>query len=47
MVGELLPKSIAIRKALRVTLVLTGPLHLFYISFFWVIRFSRVLRICY
>lgn len=40
-VGELLPKSIAIRKALRVTLVLTGPLHLFYISFFWVIRFFQ------
>ncbi|MDP4625262.1 MAG: hemolysin family protein [Akkermansiaceae bacterium] len=40
-VGELLPKSIAIRKALTVTMVLSGPLHLFYISFFWVIRFFQ------
>jgi len=38
-VGELVPKSIAIRKALGVTKVLSGPLHLFYKSFQWVIAF--------
>lgn len=37
--GELVPKSIAIRKALAVTKVLAGPLHLFYKSFQWVITF--------
>ncbi len=37
--GELVPKSIAIRKALAVTKVLSGPLHLFYKSFQWVIAF--------
>lgn len=40
-VGELLPKSIAIRKALTMTLILSGPLHLFYMSFYWVIRFFQ------
>src|SRR5690606_21942318 len=29
-IGELMPKSIAIRKALATTLLLAGPLHLFY-----------------
>lgn len=37
--GELVPKSIAIRKALVVTKVLAGPLHVFYKSFQWVIAF--------
>ncbi|MDX1679269.1 MAG: hemolysin family protein [Akkermansiaceae bacterium] len=37
--GELVPKSIAIRKALAVTKVLAGPLHLFYKTFHWVISF--------
>lgn len=37
--GELVPKSIAIRKALGVTKMLCGPLHLFYKSFQWVIAF--------
>jgi len=37
--GELVPKSIAIRKALLVTKVLSGPLHFFYKSFQWVITF--------
>ena len=36
-VGELVPKSIAIRKSLAITLALVGPLHLFYKSFQWVI----------
>ena len=40
-VGELLPKSIAIRKALAVTMALSGPLHLFYVSFSLVIRFFQ------
>ena len=40
-VGELLPKSIAIRKAVAVTMVLCGPLHLFYKGFFLVIRFFQ------
>lgn len=40
-VGELLPKSIAIRKALAMTLILSGPLHVFYLSFYWVIRFFQ------
>ena len=38
-VGELLPKSIAIRKAVATTLLLSGPLHLFYKTFHWTIRF--------
>jgi CBS domain containing-hemolysin-like protein len=37
-IGELLPKSIAIRKAVATTLVLAGPLHLFYRTFHWAIR---------
>lgn len=40
-VGELLPKSIAIRKALGVTMLLTGPLHVFYKTFYLVIRFFQ------
>lgn len=38
-IGELVPKSIAIRKALGVTKVLCGPLHFFYKTFQWVIAF--------
>lgn len=38
-VGELLPKSIAIRKAVATTILLSGPLHLFYKTFHWTIRF--------
>ena len=37
-IGELLPKSIAIRKAVATTLLLAGPLHLFYKAFHWAIR---------
>jgi CBS domain containing-hemolysin-like protein len=37
-IGELMPKSIAIRKPLETTLALCGPLHLFYKSFYWAIR---------
>ncbi|QJE95158.1 hemolysin family protein [Luteolibacter luteus] len=37
-IGELLPKSIAIRKALATTLMLAGPLHVFYKGFHWAIR---------
>jgi len=37
-IGELLPKSIAIRKAVATTLLLAGPLHLFYKCFHWAIR---------
>jgi CBS domain containing-hemolysin-like protein len=37
-IGELLPKSIAIRKSLATTLLLAGPLHVFYKSFHWAIR---------
>lgn len=37
-IGELLPKSIAIRKAVATTLLLAGPLHLFYRTFHWAIR---------
>ncbi len=36
-VGELLPKSIAIRKALPVTLHLVRPLHFFFVVFRWAI----------
>jgi len=36
-IGELLPKSIAIRKALPTTLVIARPLHWFYVVFRWVI----------
>ncbi len=38
-VGELVPKSLAIRKSLGVTMALVGPLHLFYKCFQWVIVF--------
>lgn len=38
-VGELVPKSLAIRKSLAVTMALVGPLHLFYKCFQWVIVF--------
>ncbi|BCX49489.1 conserved hypothetical protein [Haloferula helveola] len=37
-VGELLPKSIAIRKAVATTLILAKPLHLFYKAFHGAIR---------
>ncbi|MFD2256417.1 hemolysin family protein [Luteolibacter algae] len=40
-VGELLPKSIAIRRSLGTTLMLVGPLHLFYKTFYLVIRFFQ------
>ncbi len=40
-IGELLPKSIAIRRALATTQALVGPLHLFYKTFYWVIRFFQ------
>ena len=36
-VGELLPKSIAIRKSLATTLLIARPLHLFYVAFRWAI----------
>lgn len=38
-IGELLPKSIAIRKAVATTILLARPLHIFYRSFHWAIRF--------
>ncbi|MCX8495627.1 MAG: hemolysin family protein [Akkermansiaceae bacterium] len=38
-VGELMPKSIAIRKAVATTLLLCGPLHIFYKTFKLVIVF--------
>ena len=38
-VGELVPKSIAIRRALPVTMALVAPLHLFFKMFNWVIVF--------
>lgn len=37
--GELVPKSLAIRKSVTVTMLLVGPLHFFYKSFHWVIIF--------
>lgn len=40
-VGELLPKSIAIRRSLGTTMLLVGPLHLFYKAFYLVIRFFQ------
>ncbi len=40
-VGELLPKSIAIRRSVGTTLLLVGPLHLFYKTFSLVIRFLQ------
>jgi CBS domain containing-hemolysin-like protein len=36
-IGELVPKSLAIRKSLTLTMALVGPLHLFYKCFHWVI----------
>jgi len=36
-IGELLPKSIAIRKSLATTMVLARPLHWFYVAFKWAI----------
>ena len=38
-IGELVPKSIAIRKSVPVTMPLVGPLHVFYKSFHWAIVF--------
>lgn len=38
-VGELVPKSIAIRKSVGVTMALVRPLHLFFKGFQWVIVF--------
>jgi CBS domain containing-hemolysin-like protein len=38
-IGELVPKSLAIRKSLMVTTILVAPLHLFYKGFQWVILF--------
>jgi len=40
-VGELVPKSIAIRRSLGTTMLLVGPLHIFYKTFYWVIRFFQ------
>lgn len=40
-IGELLPKSIAIRRSLGTAMLLVGPLHVFYKSFFLVIRFYQ------
>jgi CBS domain containing-hemolysin-like protein len=37
--GELVPKSIAIRKSVPVTMALVAPLHLFFVGFHWVIVF--------
>jgi CBS domain containing-hemolysin-like protein len=38
-IGELVPKSLAIRKSLVITMALVGPLHLFFKCFQWVIVF--------
>ena len=40
-VGELMPKSIAIRRSVGVTMLVVGPLHVFYKSFFMFIRFFQ------
>ena len=40
-VGELMPKSIAIRRALGTTMLLVGPLHIFFKTFYLVIRFFQ------
>ncbi|MBC7980752.1 MAG: HlyC/CorC family transporter [Armatimonadetes bacterium] len=40
-VGELLPKSIAIRRPLGTTMALVGALHVFYKTFYLVIRFFQ------
>lgn len=37
-VGELIPKAIAIRKPVETTMVIAGPLHWFYVVFRWVIN---------
>ncbi len=42
-IGELLPKSLAINYELRVSLVIARPLHLFYIIFRYPIRFLNML----
>ncbi len=38
-IGELVPKSIAIRRSLAVTMLLVAPLHVFFKGFQWVIAF--------
>lgn len=38
-IGELMPKSLAIRKPVNITLGLAGPLHAFYKSAHWAIHF--------
>jgi CBS domain containing-hemolysin-like protein len=38
-IGELVPKSLAIRRSLAITMALVGPLHLFFKCFQWVIVF--------
>jgi CBS domain containing-hemolysin-like protein len=38
-VGELVPKSIAIRKSVGTTMLLSAPLHVFYKTFYLLIRF--------
>jgi CBS domain containing-hemolysin-like protein len=38
-IGELMPKSIAIRKSVGTTMLLAGPLHLFYKAFRYIISF--------
>lgn len=40
-VGELVPKSIAIRRSLGTTMLLVGPLHIFFKTFFLVIQFFQ------
>jgi CBS domain containing-hemolysin-like protein len=40
-IGELLPKAIAIRRSMSVTLFFAAPLHVFYKSFYLVIRFLQ------
>ncbi len=40
-VGELIPKSIAIRRSLVTSLTLVAPLHVFYKTFYWLIRFLQ------
>ncbi len=51
-VGELMPKSIAIRKAVATTVMLAGPLHIFYKTFKLVIQFfngtaNKLLRVLF
>lgn len=40
-IGELVPKSIAIRRSLGTTMMLVAPLHIFYKAFFLVIQFFQ------